>query len=160
MSDVNESGEIWLQYPPATIFFKPFHYEFQPFPGLEPGVIPIFPSEVKFNIHYHNDPKTHVYCRQYALSASYAFTDHKAQGQTIERVIVDIGPTKRFPVDPFSAYVALSRSRGRATIRLLRDFDDNIFTKHPSEALRLEDERLWTLAKETMIKYKSGGYDY
>ena len=78
----------------------------------------------------------------------------------IERVIVDIGLTKWFPVDLFSAYMALSRSRGWATIRLLQDFDDNIFTKHPSEALCLEDERLLALAKETMIKYKSGGYDY
>jgi len=146
--------------PPATIFFKPFHYEFQPFPGLEPGIIPIFPSEVRFNIHYRNDPKTQIVRRQYTLSASYAFTDHKSQGQTIEHVIVDIGPMKRFLVDPFSAYVALSQSRGRGTIRLLRDFDDSIFTRHPSEALRLEDERLSVLAKETMVRYKSGGYEY
>jgi hypothetical protein len=108
MGVLNELGKRWLQYSPAMILFKPFHYQFEPFPGLEEGVIPIFPSEVTFSIHYRNDPKTQIRWRQYALSAAYAFTDHKLQGQTLEHVVVDIGPTKRFPVDPFAAYVALS----------------------------------------------------
>jgi len=37
--------------------------------------------------------------------------DRKAQGQMIENVIVDIGLTRRFSVDAFTAYVALSRSQ-------------------------------------------------
>jgi hypothetical protein len=41
--------------------------------------------------------------------------------QTIEH---DIGPTKRFSADAFATYVALSRSQGWETIKLLRDFDD------------------------------------
>jgi ATP-dependent exoDNAse (exonuclease V) alpha subunit len=106
-SDRDESGIIWLHYPPAMILFKPYKYQFDPFPGLAPGLIPIFPSEVAFKIQYRNNSMT-VHRRQYPLCAAYAFTDHKAQGQTIECVIVDIGPTKRFPVDPFAAYVALS----------------------------------------------------
>jgi hypothetical protein len=92
------------------ILFKPFHYKFDPFPGLAPGLIPIFSSEVKFNIHYGNNPKMKIHCRQYPLCIAYVFTDHKAQDQTIEYVIVDIGLTKKFPVDPFTAYVALSQS--------------------------------------------------
>jgi len=47
-----KNGVVWLQYPPAMILFHLFHYEFKPFPGLEPGVIPIFHSEVSFNINY------------------------------------------------------------------------------------------------------------
>jgi ATP-dependent exoDNAse (exonuclease V) alpha subunit len=90
------------------ILFKPFHYKFDPFPGLAPGLIPIFPSKVKFNIPYGNNPKTKIHGRQYQLCIAYAFTNHKAQGQTIEYVIVNIGLTKKFPVDPFVAYVALS----------------------------------------------------
>lgn len=159
-SDRDEEGVVKLQYPPAMIMFKPFHYEFAPFPGLEPGLIPIFPSEAKFNIHYRTNPKTQVYRRQYAMVAAYAFTDHKAQGQTLGYAIVDIGPTRRFPVDPFAAYVALSRSRGRGTIRLLRHFDPGIFTQHPSEALRVEDGRLATLAKKTAEKFDSGFYSF
>jgi len=63
-------------------------------------------------------------------------------------------------VDPFAVYVALSRSRGRKTIRLLRDFDQAIFTKDPSEYLRLEDERLDKLAMDTTIKFQVGCYNY
>jgi hypothetical protein len=47
-----KDGVVWLWYPPTMILFCPFHYEFEPFLGLEPGVIPIFPSEVSFNINY------------------------------------------------------------------------------------------------------------
>jgi ATP-dependent exoDNAse (exonuclease V) alpha subunit len=142
------------------IIFKPYKYQFDPFPGLEPGLIPIFPSEVSFNIHCPQKPKTTIHRRQYPLCAAYAFTDHKAQGQMIECVIVDIGPTKRFPVDPFAAYVALSCSRGRKTIRLLRDFDEQIFTRHPSTELRSEDERLDRLNTQTKAKYEMGTYNF
>jgi hypothetical protein len=125
-----------------------------------PGLIPLFPSEVKFSIHDSKNPKSQIHRRQFALVAGYAFTDHKAQGQTIENVIVDIGPTKRFSVDAFAAYVALSRSRGRETIRLLRDFDDKIFTKHPWEHLRAEDGRLDALSLQTKIRFAAGAYEY
>jgi hypothetical protein len=65
----------------------------------------------------------------------------------LEYVYVDIGMTNKFPITLFTAYVALSRSRGRDTIGLLRDFDDTIFTWHPSEDLQKEDERLRWLSK-------------
>ena len=121
---------------------------------FEPGLIPLFPTEVLFNIKYRQNPKTKILRRQYPICA---FTDHKAQGQTLEHVLIDIGTTKKFPVTPFSAYVALSRSRGRDSVRLLRDFDDTIFTKHPSEDLRREDERLKILIKNTT---ETGYYEY
>jgi len=75
------------------------------------------------------------------MTAGYAFTDYKSQGQTIEYVIIDIGKPPTGTLSPFSVYVALSRSRGRDTIRLLRDFDVNLFQNHPSEALRTEMKR-------------------
>jgi hypothetical protein len=141
------------------VLFKPYKYQFDPFPGFAPSLIPIFPSEVAFNIHYRNNISMMVCRRQYPLCAAYAVTDHKVQGQTIKRVIVDIGPTKRFPVDPFAAYVALLRGRGQDSIRLLWDFDKCIFTKHPSDELRDEDERLEQLTTETKNKYDMGLYD-
>jgi uncharacterized membrane protein len=85
---------------------------------------------------------------------------HKAQGQTIDYVIVDIAPTPQFNVTPFAAYVGLSRSRGRDTIHLLRDFDDKIFPRHPSQDLRVEDERLQWLADDTGKRFETGFYDY
>jgi hypothetical protein len=43
---------------------------------------------------------------------------------------------------------------------LLRDFDERIFTKHPSDELRDEDERLEQLATDIKNKYDMGLYDY
>jgi hypothetical protein len=74
-------------------------------------------------------------------------------------VLVDIGKTTCFGLSPFNAYVALCRSRGRETITLLRDFDDNLFIRHPSEDLRIEDERIDGLVKQTYSRYTKGKYN-
>ena len=60
----------------------------------------------------------------------------------------------------FNAYVALSRSRGQDTIRLLREFDTGLFTQHPCEDLRMEDERLQLMTDITREKFKAGDYNY
>jgi hypothetical protein len=67
----------------------------------------------------------------------------------LDPVYVDIGRPPTGELTPFNAYVALSRGRSRERIRLLRDFDEHIFTQHPSEYLRLEDVRLDRLDQET-----------
>ncbi|KAF8466512.1 hypothetical protein JB92DRAFT_3102833 [Gautieria morchelliformis] len=41
------------------------------------------------------------------------------------------------------------QSSGASSIRLLQDFDDKLFTQHPSEFLRVEDQRLEKLDAET-----------
>ena len=87
--------------------------------------------------------------RQFPLTAAYAFTDYRSQGQTINKVIVDIGAPPTGEPTPFNAYVALSRSQGRDSIRLLRPFDERLFTTHPNKHLWTEDERLNELDEET-----------
>ncbi|KAJ7599490.1 hypothetical protein C8J56DRAFT_771037 [Mycena floridula] len=91
--------------------------------------------------------------RQYSLTAAYAFTFEKSQGQTLERVMVDLSKTPGGELTPFHIYVTLSRSRGRETIRILRDFNTTLFTTHPSEHLRIEDARLETLIALAREKY-------
>ncbi|KAG5220806.1 ATP-dependent DNA helicase [Salix suchowensis] len=49
--------------------------------------------------------------RQFALTPAYTFTDYKAQGQTIEHVIVDLDKSIKNSLDPFHACVSLSHSR-------------------------------------------------
>lgn len=142
-----EQGRISLVFPPAVLFFKPTVSVMPEIQGLPQGLIPMFPELGSFAIH--TSTRTKVQRRQFALTAAYAFTDFKSQGQTIERVIVDLGKTSSFALDPFHAYVSLSRSRGRETIRLLRDFDHKLLTHHPSEDLQKEDERLSDLAMVT-----------
>ena len=87
--------------------------------------------------------------RQLPLTPAYSFTDYRSQGQTIQNIIIDIGNPPSGTLTPFNIYVALSRARGRNQIQLLRDFDDKLLTKHPSEYLRLEDERLGDLETKT-----------
>ena len=57
--------------------------------------------------------------------------DHKAKQLTQS----DRGHTPSGELTPFNAYVALSRSRGRDSIRLLRYYDERLFTTHPNEHL-------------------------
>ena len=133
------------------ILFKPDQKTSIRFAGIEPGLIPITLSEVRFNVEAENGKRYRVLRRQYAMTPGYAFTDYKLQGQTIEYVIIDIAKPPTGSLSPFAVYVALSRSRGRDTIRLLRDFDEELFQHHPSEALRLDMKRikaLNTLTKE------------
>ncbi|KAF8883723.1 hypothetical protein BD779DRAFT_1443750, partial [Infundibulicybe gibba] len=87
------------------------------------------------------------------ITPAYAFTDYKSQGQTIEHVIVDLVDPPSGKLSPFSAYVALSRSQGRHSIRLLRHFNEKISVRHPSEELRKEDVRLESLNLETKTKW-------
>lgn len=153
-----QQGVIQLYFPPAVVFFQPELTSLQhiSFPGLAEDIIPIFPTEGSFYIH--SEKRFKIKRRQLALTAAYAFTDIKSQGQTIEHVVVDLGRTTCFALNPFNAYVALSRSRGRDNIRLLRDFDEKLFTHPPSEDLLKEDIRLANLAEETKKSFKSGRY--
>ena len=69
-------------------------------------------------------------------SLAYAFTDYRAQGQTLEPVIVNIGPPPYGRLTPFNVYVALSRGTGRNNIRLLQDFEISLLQQHTSEFLQ------------------------
>ena len=144
----DEDGCIHLQYPPPVIYFKPDMQTTTTFEGLPEGVIPISPSMVGFSVEGEGG-RVKLERRQLALVPGYAFTDYKAQGQTMECVIVDISNPPSGALSPFNVYVALSRSRGRRTIRILRNFDPGLFMHHPSEDLRTEMERLRRLDKDT-----------
>jgi hypothetical protein len=146
LTQFEHDGYIKLVFPPMAIIFEPYHHTFPTFDGLSDGQIPMFPWEDTSSISA--TPKTHitVHQRQYPLTPVYAFTDHKAQAQTIEPVVVDIGPVPRnIGISPFGVYVAILRGQGRKTIHFLQDFNDKLVTAHPSKDLRLEDERLRSL---------------
>jgi ATP-dependent exoDNAse (exonuclease V) alpha subunit len=148
----NEDGTITLKYPPALLLFRPDKETKLTFPGLPPGVIPLTPSLAPFTVTGRTGEKFKVSRSQYAMTAGYAFTDYKAQGQTIEYVIIDIRKPPTGSLSPFSVYVALLRSRGRDT-----DFDANLFQKHPSEALRSDMRRLERLNEATKREWLTRG---
>jgi hypothetical protein len=68
--------------------------------------------------------------------------------------IIDIRKPLTGSLSPFAVDVALSRSWGRDTIRLLRDFDDEMFQHHPSEALRLDMERMEAVNRATRDQWE------
>ena len=148
-----DDGCIRLQYPPPVIYFKPYSHKTMSFEGVPVGIIPISPSMVRFSVERDGE-KVKLERRQLVLVPGYAFTDYKAQGQMMECVIVDILKPPSGALSPFSVYVALSRSRGRRTIRILRDFDHSLFMHHPSENLRIDMERLQDLNEKTKEEYE------
>ncbi|KAJ7446255.1 ATP-dependent DNA helicase PIF1 [Mycena galericulata] len=145
----DDTGAIILRYPPVVVLFKPDSCTFPPFEGLPAGVLPILPTQRGFSIQTSNLKKHRIQRRQLAMTPAYAFTDYKSQGQTLEYVLIDLEKPPQLSLTPFSAYVALSRSRGRNSIRLLRGFEIELFTTHPSEELAVEDARLDALTEET-----------
>lgn len=156
--ELSGSSIIRLQYPPAVVLFRPLFCRDQKFPGLPKGIIPIFPTHKSFKLGGRSGIR--INREQLALTPVYAFTDFKSQGQTIESVVVDLAKPPSGKITGFNTYVALSRSRGRDTIRLLRDFDEKMFTVHPNEHLRREDARLERLEKETQKRYDAGEFDF
>jgi hypothetical protein len=137
------------------LLFKPDRASKLSFLGLPAGIIPLTLSRVKFSVRGRSGKAFKVERKQYAVTAGYTFTDYKSQGQTIEYVIIDIGKPLTGSLSAFSVYVALSRSRGRDTIRLLRSFDPNLFQNHLSEALRQDMRRLERPNEETKTDWQT-----
>jgi hypothetical protein len=150
-----EDGCIHLHYPPPVVYFKPDMQTQVTFEGVPEGIIPILPSKVSFSVCAEMG-KIRMERRQIAIVPGYAFTDYKAQGQTLECVIIDISkPPTGGGLSPFSVYVALSRSRGRKTIRILRAFDPTLFMHHPSEDLRADMARLEQIDQRTKEDFEN-----
>ncbi|RDX42769.1 hypothetical protein OH76DRAFT_1362174 [Lentinus brumalis] len=130
--------------------------------GLDSGVIPVEPAKCSMQILIERVGqaalKRTVNRRQFPMTPAYAFTDYRSQGQTIPFVIVDIksppGPSK---LSLFNLYVALSRSSGRETIRLLRDFEDQLFLQEHDSDLLDEDLRLDAMDRGTKTWWKALG---
>ena len=93
------------------------------------------------------------------MTAAYAFTDYRSQGQTIPAALVDIATPPSGGLTLFNLYVALSRSSGRSTIRLPRDFDDELFQKGHHAELLAENDQINDLDKKTLRWWKEMGRD-
>ncbi|KIM69916.1 hypothetical protein SCLCIDRAFT_491661, partial [Scleroderma citrinum Foug A] len=89
---------------------------------------------------YHPTLQDVQRCESELRSHQHTFTDH-CIWQTLDCCIEEIGPPPTGQPTPFKVYVALSRSRGRNNIHLLRIFEERLFTHHPSEYLKIWIER-------------------
>ena len=154
----DDASVVYLKHLPAYILVKLSRTRATTLMGLEEGVIPIEPVLTRYRIQTQTKSgdtvqKT-VRRRQFPMTAAYAFTDYRSQGQTLWYVIVDIASPPTGTLTLFNLYVALSRSSGRDSIRLLRDFDDNLFKMGHDPALMEEDERLEGLNQTTQSWYE------
>ena len=95
---------------------------------------------------------------QIPIVPGYAFMDYKAQGQMMECVIIDISKPPTGKLSVFGVYVALSRSRGRNTICILRNFDPDLLMHHPSEDLRVDMARLEQIDERTRAVFEQDRY--
>ncbi|KAH9043430.1 hypothetical protein EDB84DRAFT_1266555 [Lactarius hengduanensis] len=102
----SHANTVQLSYLPTAILFHPFQCELS-IPGLPHGVLPLFPTRQLFNLG--GKKGVTINRQQFALTPTYAFTDIKSQGQTLECVIVDITKPPSGALTGFNAYVALSR---------------------------------------------------
>lgn len=150
---------VRLQFMPRCILIRLDRTRVPTLPGLPPGVVPFVPTMKSFQITVPGKSGTvqrTVRRTQFPITLAYAFTDYRSQGQTIPRVIVDIAtpPGKGIGLNKlslFNVYVALSRSSGRETIRLLRDFDESEFQKPHDKDLPAEAERVRLLDARTTV---------
>jgi hypothetical protein len=154
---IGNSPVVQLRYMPSYILVKLTHTRATPLEGLEDNVIPIELAITSYCITVqqegHTVQKT-VRRRQFPMTTAYAFTDYRAQEQTLPYVIVDIASPPTGTLSLFNLYAALSRSSGKASIQLLSDFDDKLFMESHNPALVDEDERLKNLNIKTKSWYE------
>ncbi|KAF8309531.1 uncharacterized protein EI90DRAFT_2958593 [Cantharellus anzutake] len=132
----NWGPRVSLVYPPSCILIRLEYGNPSRVGDLPDGVVPIFPKEQTYQLKIGGGKAKSVKRKQLPITGAYGFTDYRAQGQMIGHVIIDLASPPTGALTPFSAYVALSRSSGRETIRLLRDFDETLFTRPVCEALK------------------------
>ncbi|KAJ7092165.1 hypothetical protein C8R44DRAFT_587366, partial [Mycena epipterygia] len=72
-------------------------------------------------------------------------TAHKAQGKTLDAVIVDLESTSGTE----SPYVMLSRATSLAGVFILRPFKQRVIKRRPSQDVREEFRRLDMLYRQT-----------
>ncbi|TFK58511.1 hypothetical protein BDN72DRAFT_782012 [Pluteus cervinus] len=92
---------------------------------------------------------------QVPLQPAFCITAHRAQGMTMDRVIVDLSHCSGSE----SPYVMVSRTRSLQGLKILRPFAFNTIKKNLSEDLRKEFARLKRSESETEMR-RSTVLDY
>lgn len=87
---------------------------------------------------------------QVPIQPAYAFTCHRAQGQTFSRVMVDLQSCPSLE----SAYVMLSRATSLDGVRILRPFEMSKLATPPGKELTHELLRLQIMHNRTWLKHE------
>ncbi|THU91722.1 hypothetical protein K435DRAFT_673567, partial [Dendrothele bispora CBS 962.96] len=156
---IGEDPIVKLKYLPKYVLVKLTRTRATQLQGLEEAVIPVEPMRVKMVVQVEEKKGEAKYKKtisrmQFPMTAAYGFIDYRAQGQTINPVIVDIATPPSAGLTQTAVYVALLRSSGRENIRLLRDFDEEVLQDGVEPELMEEDDRLERLDEETKSWWK------
>ena len=113
---------------------------------------PILPdvTDLKFK-HAGSHRRCTIKRKQVPIEPGFAITAHKAQGQTMGKVVVDIEGCSGTE----QPYVMVSRCTSIDGLVILRDFNFGKITNRHSEDLRNEFARLEYLWLQTIVKYGS-----
>ena len=90
--------------------------------------------------------------RALPLVPAYCITTHKSQGQTLNKVVVDLKLPNETD-DIAAIYVPLSRVKRLADLIILRHFDYKVLLIKPSKSQLAEMERLDKLCLETQTRF-------
>jgi len=119
-------------------------------PGLPQEIVPIVPSLTTFT-YKAGDLKYSVSRTQLPLLPAYAYTDYKAQGRSLAKVLVDLSTCRSLQ----SVYVMLSRASSLQDIAIIRWFPPTKVNQRLQEEFRVEFERLRKLDEATKARFEA-----
>ncbi|CAF1544650.1 unnamed protein product [Adineta ricciae] len=90
--------------------------------------------------------------RALPLVPAYSITTHKSQGQTLNKVVIDLKLPKDTD-DIAAVYVPLSRVKRSSDLVILRHFDYEVLLIKPSKSQVAEMQRLDKLYIEAQVRF-------
>ncbi|KAF7971479.1 hypothetical protein HWV62_20998 [Athelia sp. TMB] len=114
--DIADESIVHLKYVPSYILVKLDRTRASRLEGLDESVIPVEPRTISMQISIKTREgklvKRTVKQKQFPITAAYAFTNYRSQGQTLPYVIIDIATPPSGTLNLFNLYVALSGVQG------------------------------------------------
>lgn len=125
-------------------------YSGDPLPHLPKQFVPCLQDSVEINFtHPHSTKRCKIHRTQIPLAPAFAITAHKAQGQTLPYVVIDLESSRSCE----AAYVMVSRAKSLKGLIVLRPFARKRISSHMNQQLRQELDRLEMLDLETATRY-------
>ncbi|KAJ2912290.1 hypothetical protein MD484_g8126, partial [Candolleomyces efflorescens] len=124
-----------------------------PMPNLESHEMPILSDSESIQItHPYNREKKYTFeRRQVPIVPAFAMTAHRAQGQTMGRVIIDLESCSGVS----APYVMASRATSLDALYVLRSFKKDRITCPPSQDLCIENNRFKLMDLQLRARYGS-----
>ena len=119
--DARGKDEYVLKHPPEAVYVMKEGAGWTLLPCAVKGLYPIKPvSSTWYLDKGRPSPKLNIHRRQLPLSPSFAVTIFSLQGDETDKLEVDVNISSK--CSPQTCYVALSRTKTRAGLRIMRSF--------------------------------------